>query len=519
MLFNSYPFIFVYLPLTLLVFFALGRVNHKLAAGWLAAASLFFYGWWDARYVVLLLTSCLFNYALGMGIARARAAGDLRRGKRLLIFAVVTDLLLLGYFKYANFFLSNVNALLGTSTFIGEIVLPLGISFFTFTQIAFLVDAWQGKAQEYSFVHYGLFVTYFPHLIAGPILHHREMMPQFARAETYRPQFENLAAGLTVFIIGLVKKVILADGIAPYVGPLYGLPQAGVEPTFFEAWGGVLAYSLQLYFDFSGYCDMAIGLSLMFGVKLPLNFHSPYKAANISELWQRWHMTLSRFLRDYLFIPLGGHRKSAMRRYFSLVATMVLCGLWHGAGWTYVLFGALHGAYLAVNQAWRMLRKHYFRRRSSPSWWGRPLAVLLTFTAWLVGLAIFRSESVADASVMLKAMSGSYGFALPDVWLARWGEFGAWLQAQGVAFTDSRGLLRTGLVNWILILLAICWFAPNTQQIMARNEPALNMPRDTPPARLLAWRPNALTALIAALLTFIALVNLQSYSEFLYFQF
>jgi hypothetical protein len=198
---------------------------------------------------------------------------------------------------------------------------------------------------------------------------------------------------------------------------------------------------------------------------------------------------------------------------------MVLCGLWHGAGWTYVLFGALHGAYLALNQAWRMLRKRYFRRRSPPSWWGRPLAVLLTFTAWLVGLAIFRSESVADASVMLKAMSGSYGFALPDVWLARWGEFGAWLQAQGVAFTDSRGLLRTGLVNWILILLAICWFAPNTQQIMARNEPALNMPRDTPPARLLAWRPNALTALIAALLAFIALVNLQSYSEFLYFQF
>lgn len=206
MLFNSYPFIFVYLPLTLLVFFALGRVNRKLAAGWLAASSLFFYGWWDARYVALLLTSCLFNYALGMSIARARLADDPRRGKRLLVFAVVTDLLVLGYFKYANFFLANANALLGTSAFIGEIVLPLGISFFTFTQIAFLVDAWQGKAQEYSLTHYALFVTWFPHLIAGPILHHREMMPQFARVETYRPQLENLAAGITVFITACSRK-------------------------------------------------------------------------------------------------------------------------------------------------------------------------------------------------------------------------------------------------------------------------------------------------------------------------
>jgi hypothetical protein len=281
----------------------------------------------------------------------------------------------------------------------------------------------------------------------------------------------------------------------------------------------VLAYSLQLYFDFSGYCDMAIGLSRMFGVNLPLNFHSPYKAENISELWQRWHMTLTRFLREYLFIPLGGHRKSAARRYFAIFATMVLCGLWHGAGWTYVLFGALQGTYLAVNQTWRIFRKRYFRRRSRPVWWGRAAGVLITFAAWLVGLAIFRSQSVPDAMVMIKGMAGLHGFALPDVWLVKWGELGPWLQAHGVAFTDSRGLVKAGLVNWIVILLAVCWFAPNTQQIMLRFEPALNIPRGTPPARLLAWRPTAFAALIAATLAFTSIINLHRQSEFLYFQF
>src|SRR5262249_9803001 len=389
----------------------------------------------------------------------------------------------------------------------------------TFTQIAFLVDAYQGKAEEYSLTHYALFVTYFPHLIAGPILHHREMMPQFAEPATYRVHYDNLAVGLTIFVIGLFKKVMLADGIAPYVGPLFGLPQTGAAPTFLEAWCGVTAYSLQLYFDFSGYSDMAIGLSRMFGVTLPLNFHSPYKAANISELWQRWHMTLSRFLREYLFIPLGGHRKSAARRYFAIVATMVLCGLWHGAGWTYLLFGALQGAYLAVNQAWRMLRRRFFRKRARPVWWGKALGILLTFVAWLFGLAIFRSQSVGDALVMVQGMIGSNGFALPDVWRVRWGELATWLQAHGIDFTDSRGLVKAGLLNWILILLAICWFTPNTQQIMARFDPALNIPRDTAPARVLAWRPAAFVALFPATIAFTAIVNLHRQSEFLYFQF
>jgi alginate O-acetyltransferase complex protein AlgI len=519
MLFNSFPFIFLFLPVTLMGFFTLAGLNHKLAAGWLAAASLFFYGWWNPAYVGLLVASFLFNYGAGITIVRARRAGDAPGTKRLLVVAISANLLLLGYYKYANFFLDSANALFGTGAGLGEIILPLGISFFTFTQIAFLVDASQGRAEEYSLTHYALFVTYFPHLIAGPILHHREMMPQFGQAETYRLRWENLAVGLTIFTIGLFKKVILADGIAPYVGPIFDLPREGIAPTFFEAWGGVTAYSLQLYFDFSGYSDMAIGLSRMFGVNLPLNFHSPYKAANISELWQRWHMTLSRFLREYLFIPLGGHRKSALRRYASLVTTMVLCGLWHGAGWTYVLFGLLHGCYLVVNQAWRSFRKRYLPRRARPTRWGTALGVAITFAAWLVGLALFRSQTVPDAVLMLKGMAGQHGFALPDVWLVRWGALGAWLAEHGVAFTDSRGLIRAGLFNWIAILLAICWFAPNTQQIMGRFNPGLNLPRDSLPARRLAWRPGPVAALVAAVMAFASVVNLHRHSEFLYFQF
>ncbi len=519
MLFNSYAFIFAFLPMTLLGFFVLAGVNRKLAAGWLAAASLFFYGWWNPVYVGLLVASFLFNYALGVTIVRTRTAGDVRRCKRLLVFALAVNLAVLGYFKYANFFLDTTNALLDTAGSLGEIVLPLGISFFTFTQIAFLVDAYQGKAEEYSLTHYALFVTYFPHLIAGPILHHREMMPQFGIAATYRPDYNKLAAGLTIFVIGLFKKVIIADGVATYVAPVFNAAQAGAALTFLEAWCGALAYTFQLYFDFSGYSDMAVGLSLMFGIRLPINFHSPYKAVNIIEFWRRWHMTLSRFLRDYLYIPLGGNRRGRARRYVNLVVTMLLGGLWHGAGWTFVVWGGLHGLYLAINHAWHALRRRLGHDPRSSTRGGRALACLVTFTAVVVAWVVFRSDSLDTAWTLLRAMAGMNGFALPDVWLARWGELGPWLNAHGVEFSDSRGLVRAGLVNWIVILLAICWLAPNTQQIMARFEPALNIPRDSMPARLLAWRPTAAIALITMAVAFTAIINLHRHSEFLYFQF
>jgi len=519
MLFNSLPFLFLFLPLTLAGFFALGRYNRKLAAGWLAAASLVFYGWWNVTYVTLLLGSMIFNYQVGTAIVRARAGGESRRAGRLLALGVTANLVLLGYYKYANFFLDSVNAALGTGYSLGEIILPLGISFFTFTQIAFLADAREGKAEEYSPVHYALFVTYFPHLIAGPILHHREMMPQFAQPSIYRVSAENLSVGLTFFVIGLFKKVMIADEIGAYAPPFFEAARSGVALTFLEAWCGALAYTFQLYFDFSGYSDMAIGLSMMIGVRLPINFHSPYKAVNIAEFWRRWHMTLSRFLRDYLYVPLGGNRKGPGRRHVNLMATMLLGGLWHGAGWTFVAWGALHGAYLVIYHAWRALLRRLGRDGGRGTAWGRAAGCLVTFVAVAAGWVIFRADSLDSAAVMLRGMAGLNGFTLPDFWLAKWGALGTWLTQHGVTFADSNGLVRTGLVNWIVILFAIVWLAPNSQQIMSRFRPALGVPAGPEYRGWLSWRPAAWTAVPVAAAALIAVVNLHKKSEFLYFQF
>ena len=295
MLFNSYEFVFVFLPVTLLVFFVLGRYSQQIAASWLAAASLFFYGWWNPLFVGLLLASIVFNYSVGVMLVRAHERRRESGKYWILCLGVAANLALLGYFKYFNFFVASLNAALGAEYAVGSIVLPLGISFFTFTQIAFLVDASRGLVREFNFTHYVLFVTYFPHLIAGPVLHHKEMMPQFDKPQTYRLNYECLAVGLTIFFIGLFKKVMLADEMIKYVKPVFDAAGQGRMVSFKESWGAAFSYTLQLYFDFSGYSDMAIGLSRMFGVKLPLNFNSPYKAVNIIEFWRRWHMTLSRF--------------------------------------------------------------------------------------------------------------------------------------------------------------------------------------------------------------------------------
>ena len=513
MLFNSLAFVFFYLPITLAGFFVLGRRSPLAAAAWLALASLFFYGWWNPVYVGLLVGSMVFNYWLGVRIVRGVNA----RG--LLMFAVITNLALLAYYKYANFFVDNLSAVAGSGISLGAIILPLGISFFTFTQIAFLVDAYQGKAREYSFIHYALFVTYFPHLIAGPILHHAEMMPQFAQRQTYTPDYDKLAAGVTLFVLGLAKKVLIADEVGGYVAPFFDAARGGASLTFVESWCGALAYTFQLYFDFSGYSDMAVGLSLMFGVRLPINFHSPYKAVNIIDFWRRWHITLSRFLRDYLYVPLGGNRKGPARRYINLLLTMLLGGLWHGAGWTFVLWGALHGVCLCVNHAWRALRESLGHDLRQSTTLGRAAACGVTFAAVVAGWVIFRADSVSTATVILRGMAGLNGFALPDYWLVRWGDTGAWLAAHGVSFADTRGLVRAGLINWLVILLAIVWFAPNTQQIMRHAQPALGIPADGDAARWLQWRPAAWLAFPFAALAVLIVVNLHKKSEFLYFQF
>ena len=520
MLFNSYPFVFLFLPLAWLLFFRVGRTNDLLAAAWLALASLFFYGWWNPVYVALLLGSVVCNFFLGEQIARLRAAGRARRAFVLLAIAVTANLALLGYFKYANFFVSAWDQTTGAGWQLAPILLPIGISFFTFTQITFLVDTYRGLVTEYKFVHYLLFVTYFPHLIAGPVLHHKEMMPQFEKASTYRLDYQNLAIGMTLFVLGLAKKVLLADNLADYVRPVYDGP-AGSVITVLDGWGATLAYALELYFDFSGYSDMAIGLSLMLNIRLPANFNSPYKAVNIIDFWRRWHMTLSRFLRDYLYFPLGGNRKGPVRRYVNLLITMLLGGLWHGAGWTFLVWGGLHGIYLTINHAWRALRQRLGADPDRDSRMGRLAARAVTFLAVTVAWVFFRSRDFHEALAILEGMAGLNGFLLPDTWLTKAGDVGPWLAEHGVQFVPNLAFGGSHQIAWIAALLAIAWFAPNTQQLLARYAPVIagtEGEADGASPRF-SWRPEMVWALAVGVLGFAAISSMAKPQVFLYFQF
>jgi len=505
------------MPVLLLVFFRLGRSSHRLADTWLMVCSLFFYGWWNPVYLVLLLASIVFNFMIGSGLARGRDIASSRR-KSLLAFGVISDLALLGYYKYANFFIDTFNSALGSSYGFAEILLPLGISFFTFTQIAFLVDAARGEVREFDFIHYSLFVTYFPHLIAGPVLHHKEMMPQFGQASTYRFNAEFMTVGLTIFAMGLFKKVVLADGIAPYAAALFSAAEHGELPGLFQAWGGALAYTLQLYFDFSGYSDMAIGLSYLIGVRLPLNFNSPYKAINISDFWRRWHMTLSRFLRDYLYIAMGGNRKGRTRKYINLFATMLLGGLWHGAGWTFVMWGGLHGVYLVVHQAWQALRLRLGHDLTRTSLFGRFSGVMLTFLAVVVGWVFFRAQTFDGALSILSGMCGLNGVSLPVAVAYRIGPLADWLSDSGVVFTPGGGSDFMMNYVWATLLLPIVFLMPNTQQIMQRFRPALNQRADEQASRL-SWSPGWKWSCVMAVVLAAGLLSLTRPSEFLYFQF
>ncbi len=526
MLFNSYGFIFLFLPAALGLFFGIARGRPRAAAGLLVGASLFFYGWWNPVYLVLLAGSILFNYAVGAGLGHARLRGQAMRAKWLLRLGVGGDLALLGYFKYAHFFLASLRPLVPSLAHAGTIVLPLGISFFTFTQIAFLVDVYQGKAKEYNFLHYALFVTYFPHLIAGPILHHSEMMPQFAQAKTYRVDHENLAVGLTMFAIGLFKKAVLADGIGAHAIPIFRAGAEGHPLTFFGAWAGALSYTFQLYFDFSGYSDMAIGLSRLFNITLPLNFNSPYKAANIIDFWRRWHMTLSRFLRDYLYIPLGGNRRGKIRRYVNLMVTMLLGGLWHGAGWTFVVWGGLHGVYLAINHAWRAGRQALGKDPSGTTPLGRGLAWALTFLAVVAAWVFFRMPTFQGAVDMLSGMAGLNGISIPEALAAHLGSLAPVAQQMGIKVDLGGGADFLATYAWIAALFAIAVWAPNSQELVAAYAPALGFGRAASHevgqsgwTRRLRFQLSRRWAFATALCTACGILSLNHVTQFLYFQF
>jgi len=495
MLFNSYEFIFLFLPITVLGFAVAVRAGRRYTIWWLALASFVFYASWRPAYLPILLASTLFNFAIG----RAILAASHKASRLFLIAGVSGNLLALAYFKYAAFLVLTLQNLLGTSLPVPQIVLPLGISFFTFTQIAFLVDAHQRRlAPERGLDSYALFVSYFPHLVAGPILHHKQMLGQFGEPGRVRMTPLGWSVGGTLFAIGLAKKVLLADRLGDYAGPLFDSVSLGTVPSFVAAWAAALSYTFQLYFDFSGYSDMAVGLSLLFGVKIPINFSSPYRAANIIDFWRRWHISLSTFLRDYLYIPLGGNRHGRIRRYLNLMITMTLGGLWHGASWTFVAWGALHGLYLLVNHAWRAVRGSPDAGHGSPL--TRCLCGLITFFAVVVAWVLFRANDFATAMRIFR------GMAAVDT-----------LASGAAAFMSDTLIapLGAGVLWGLLALSAVIVFAfPNSNDIAATVQNALE--------RWSEERQSPFVALAAAafgLLLGVGIVSMGRATQFLYFQF
>jgi alginate O-acetyltransferase complex protein AlgI len=493
MLFNSYQFIFVFFPLVLVGFFLIGRRSPWLATGLLTLASLFFYGWWSVKAMPLLLASIALNYWVSLRISPSSGRTDKTR-KAWLQAALVANLGTLGVFKYADFFVENLNVGLVAAHWQGvpalHLTLPIGISFYTFTQIAFLVDSWRGLVREKRFTHYALFVTYFPHLIAGPVLHHAQMMPQFASATTYRFAPDKVVLGLSIFTVGLCKKVLLADPMGGYADLIFGAVKEGLVPSTLTAWLGALAYAMQIYFDFSGYSDMAIGLSLCLGIQLPINFNSPYKAANIIEFWRRWHISLSTFLRDYLYIPLGGNRFGEMRRHVNLLTTMLLGGLWHGAAWTFVLWGAMHGGFLVVNHLWQKWRAP----DATPTPAAQLAGWLLTFICVCLAWVMFRANSVSAAIEIYKGMFGLNHFSSRP------------FQDLTVPYKQS------DFYKTLLLGLLICLALPSKASLGGW----LPCPASWQSAKRLG---TVATALTVACLFVLGVSRLGSHSPFLYFQF
>jgi D-alanyl-lipoteichoic acid acyltransferase DltB (MBOAT superfamily) len=522
MLFNDPAFLFIFLPAVVLLAALARRLGGPRAVlALLVVASALFYAWWNPVYLPLLAALTVFNFTLARRITAERARAQGPRVTYLLTFGVVVDLLVLAYFKYTDFLIGTSNALAGTNLPLQNIILPLGISFFTFQKIAYLIDASRGEVQKHDFLEYCFFVAFFPQLIAGPIVHHHEIFTQTRAPRAFAMRANHITVGLTIFIIGLFKKVVLADHLAPYATPVFSLAAAGGTLTAFQAWQGAVAYTLQLYFDFSGYSDMAIGAARLFGIRLPLNFESPYQALGIIDFWQRWHMTLSRFLRDYVYFPLGGNRHGRLRRYINLLLTMTIGGLWHGAAWTFVLWGLLHGIYLVINHAWRAVWTPI------DAWWSRSIARLVTFLAFVISLVLFRAPSLDAAIAVYRGMLN-----LPQEYAASLGPVAALLQFLGVRFqAPSPEVEDIQSIYWAMFWIAAVWFVPNTQQIMARFRPAFGYTRASwrrhrpllaragVPPPLLRWSPNAASAAVIGLLAALACLSLQHVSEFLYFEF
>lgn len=526
MLFNSVEFLFVFLPITWIGYHLLRQLNQSVMAMlWLVLASLAFYAYWNPSYVLLILISILTNHYLGLTLAQSKT--QINR-QRLFWLGIAFNLGLLGYYKYTHFLMDNLNAVYDFGMTFQTIILPLGISFFTFQQITLLVDIhYSRQVKDPGLLNYCLFVTFFPQLIAGPIVHHKEMMPQFHQPKPSSP-WPDLTIGLTIFTLGLAKKVLIADTMALTSTSLFKQAASGYySPGMVETWGAVICYTFQLYFDFSGYSDMAVGLGRMFGIRIPINFASPYKALSMIDFWRRWHITLSRLIMDYLYTPITMYfmRFSLMQEhgpikffFFTMalpsIFTFLLAGLWHGAGWNFILFGAIHGFALTINQLWRKFRIPI----------PKPVGWFLTMLAVMISFVPFRADNAKAIEIIYHGMMGSHGIALPSAFnfLEHLPE--TWLSFLGVTMNGLEPHYESFSLIFIPILLIAVLKLPNTMEWMRRTHPGLAS-KQYPATKIdpdgagLFWRPTPIIAVATALLFTACLVKLNDVSEFIYFQF
>jgi len=537
MLFNSYLFIFGYMPVVLAGFWLLGQRRRDWALIWLTLASLFFYAWWRPVNVLLIAPSIAINYGLSRALQRY---GETRPvlARVVLLSGIAFNICFLGYFKYLTFLQGTINDAFGAGLILTHVILPLGISFITFQKIAFLIDVHAGRVTSFTFRDYALFVLFFPQLVAGPIVHYREMMPQF-HAAPCRFDAENVAVGISLFFFGLAKKLVFADPLSRLIAPLY---TQTTPVTMIDAWIAALGFTLQIYFDFSGYSDMALGLARFFGIKLPVNFNSPLKASSMIDFWLRWHVSLTRFLTAYIYNPLTlaltrrrqakgkpvfGGRNTTVSAFVTLLAgptilTMFVSGLWHGAGYTYVLWGVLHGLLLSVNHAWRLLRPRFWRDARSYTRLMKPVGFVLTFVSVVFGMALFRAPTIGGAVGLWQGMVGFHGLTVPKALFSHFGPVANWLQALGVQPVWSSGsfLMEAVLRIGILLLIALC--LPNTLELLSRYEPAIGVrpPRQQPAwMGRFAWTPSPAWAVGLACVAAAGILSLGELSEFLYWQF
>ncbi|NRB36964.1 MAG: MBOAT family protein [Pseudomonadales bacterium] len=490
MLFNSYVFIFAFLPITLILFYCSKKFHGTKAAQIvLVLSSLFFYAWWDARYLALILLSAGFNYILGLYLA-------FRPLKQTYHFGLIANILLLAYFKYLNFFLDNINVLTDSSFTIEQIVLPLAISFFTFQQISYLTSCYQNQKAEHNVICYLLFICFFPQLIAGPIVHHKEVLKQFTKKSFATMNSPLMVIGLCIFIIGLAKKLILADSLAQYVDPVFSSAMNGANVSNQDAWMALFAYKFQLYFDFSGYADMAIGLGLLFGIKLPINFESPYKASNIFEFWNRWHITLARFMRSHVYRPLARRFTFYAGAQCALVLNIVIGGIWHGADWNFLLWGLFNGLLLIGNHFYRKFSYRNFSKTFLKSHYYYICCILITFFATMLSSVMFRSESLTAVLNMFTHL---------------------------FVINDYSHMLHTSWMDYLFIiaLFFLVWFFPNTKQIFNAHKAGISLIRSVPDS-IIKLKIEQLTikhSLFFSLLFFVCVLLLSKEKPFIYFQF